>query len=323
MPLRLRAFSVSLATDAVLQQQQRQWGCAALGARALSTTPRLEKMSRARQRMFDWMKSREGVELARSSGRGPRYLGPMEDQPFPLNPLFRSQPVLDDQTKEIIWEKVIKNGEALKAVSAEMSIDVRRIAAVVRLKEMQRQWERDGIRLATPYAKAVMGMLPKTSWREGEDNPPHEAINEVHVHKWSMRQLFVPVSESRHFTRADAAKAFHDKLLPVDARSPMPQLIDMEKRVQRGASKEESMKKFKRATQKEEETLARRIEQERAEEARKTTRHFTGRYEFRFKEISVDDVGKEGRSAKGTGWRYGAPLQDRKRGMVKIPTSVP
>lgn len=72
-----------------------------------------------------------------------QYLGPMADQPFPNNPLFRSQPVLDNDTKELIWEKVTQRGEALKSVSAEMGVDVRRVAAVVRLKQVEKQWIKD------------------------------------------------------------------------------------------------------------------------------------------------------------------------------------
>lgn len=47
-----------------------------------------------------------------------------------------------------------------------------------------------------------------------------------------------------------------------------------------------------------------------------------GKWEFRFKDISVQDVGKDGRSRKGVGFRYGLPAQDRKRGQIKIPTRV-
>ncbi|GAB0143779.1 hypothetical protein EsHS_00004284 [Epichloe bromicola] len=279
-------------------------------------------MSKARQQMYQWLKSRDGQELA-EGGRGPRYLGPFQDQPFPQNPLFRSQPVLDEQTRELIWDKVTKRGESLKAVSAEMGVDVRRVAAVVRLKEVEKQWVKDGSRLATPYAKAVMSMLPKTSYREGEKNEPHEPVNEVHVHKLTMQQLFVPVSESRQFTREDAAKAFHETMLSADARSPQPQLIKMERDILKGLPREESREKFRARVQKEEDSVARKLAREQAMEEQMTSRVQTDRYEFRFKEVVVDDVGRNGRSRKGTGWRYGAPFDDRKRGVVKIPTSVP
>jgi hypothetical protein len=168
-----------------------------------------------------------------------------------------------------------------------------------------------------------MNMLPKTSYREGEKNLPHEPVNEIHVHKLTMQQLFVPVSESRHFTREDAAKAFHDSMLSVDARSPQPELIKMEREILNGKSRQESLAKFKEATQNEEDRVARRIAGEQRREEEATTRVKTDRYEFRFKEINADDVGYNGRSRKGTGWRYGAPFDDRKRGLVKIPTSVP
>lgn len=47
-----------------------------------------------------------------------------------------------------------------------------------------------------------------------------------------------------------------------------------------------------------------------------------GRTEFRFRKISVESVGKDGRSQFGVGARYGAPHEDRKRGAVKIPVRV-
>ncbi|KAG6034234.1 hypothetical protein E4U41_006626 [Claviceps citrina] len=319
MPPRISGSSTALAADLALTPSTR---LAPLFARSFSSTQCREKMSRARQRMYQWINSRDGQELAQG-GRGPRYLGPFQDQPFPQNPLFRSQPVLDDQTRELIWDKIMRRGESLKAVSAEMGVDVRRVAAVVRLKEVERQWQKEGKRLATPYAKAVMSMLPKTSYREGEKNDSHEPVNEVHVHKLTMQQLFVPVSESRQFTREDAAKAFHESMLPADARSPQPQLIKMERDILRGMSREESREKFRAGVQNEEDFVAKKLAAEQAKEEQMTRRVKTDRYEFRFKEIVVDDVGRDGRSRKGTGWRYGAPFDDRKRGVVKIPTSVP
>lgn len=166
-------------------------------------------------------------------------------------------------------------------------------------------------------------MLPKTSYREGEATAPHEPVNEVHVHKLTMQQLFVPVSESMHFTREDAAKAFHESMLSADKRSPQPQLIQMERDVLEGMSRADSLDRFRQRVQKEEDTIAKKIARNQAREEQMTSRVKTDRCEFRFKEIVVDDVGRDGRSRKGTGWRYGAPFDDRKRGVIKIPTSVP
>lgn len=181
-----------------------------------------------------------------------------------------------------------------------------------------------------------MDMLPQTRWFEGEKNKPHEPINDIPVHKLSVQQLFVPVSESRHFTREDAAKAFHERLLSADARSPHQQLIRMERELAADTTtttttkaedkleaREEALAKFREAARDEEEKYAKQLADKHAKEEKAIKRVDTGRYEFRVKEVNADNVGRDGKSRRGVGWRYGAPLPDRKRGMVKIPTSVP
>ncbi|KAI5463976.1 eukaryotic mitochondrial regulator protein-domain-containing protein [Mariannaea sp. PMI_226] len=321
MPPRIPAASVPLAGLEAAGWLPRSSVVVPL-SRTFSTTECREKMSKNRQRMYDWLKSRHGSSMAEAPSN-PNYLGPFKDQPFPLNPLFRSQSVLDESMRDLIWDKVTVRGESLKAVSAEMGVDVRRVAAVVRLKEVEKRWVMDGKKLATPYAKAVMKMLPKTTFREGEENTPHEPVNEIHVHNLTMQQLFVPVSESRHFTREDAASAFHERVLSADVRSPQPQLIEMEKRVLQGTKREASLDQFKEDTQKEEDAVAQKLQQRQLRDFKQRKVVKTDRYQFRFHPINVDDVGRNGRSRKGTGWRYGAPHEDRKRGLVKIPTSVP
>ena len=62
--------------------------------------------------------------------------------PFPQNPFFRSQSVLDEKARESIWRRVQEKREPMKVVSADMGVDVRRVAAVVRLKEIEKSWVR-------------------------------------------------------------------------------------------------------------------------------------------------------------------------------------
>lgn len=139
MPPRVCGASTPLAgLDAAVSISSRSTSSPFL--RTFSTTPCREKMSKGRARMFEWLNSGNGRNLA-EPGNGPNYLGPHQDQPFPLNPLFRSQPVLADSTRDLIYDKVTRKGESLKAVSAEMHVDVRRVAAVVRLKEVENQWK--------------------------------------------------------------------------------------------------------------------------------------------------------------------------------------
>jgi hypothetical protein len=88
--------------------------------------------------MFEWF-GEIGNDYETPKGR-PNYLGPMPDQPFPMNPFFRSQPVLDEDARELIWDRVVNKEEPMKVVSADLGVDIRRVAAVVRLKEVEKRW---------------------------------------------------------------------------------------------------------------------------------------------------------------------------------------
>lgn len=62
--------------------------------------------------------------------------------PFPNNNKFVSQPVLSDELREEVWERVMRLGRSVRQVSAELGIDMTRVGAVVRLKEIEKEWER-------------------------------------------------------------------------------------------------------------------------------------------------------------------------------------
>lgn len=94
--------------------------------------------------MQDWFK-KTGKDLKTHRPGQPTYLkgnntnGP--PRPFPSNPAFISQPVLSEEARELIWNKVMVKWEGVKAVSAELGVDQRRVAAVVRMKEVEKDWE--------------------------------------------------------------------------------------------------------------------------------------------------------------------------------------
>lgn len=111
--------------------------------RAFSTTQRREKTSRARRDMYTWLASRRGRELEQHTSYGPKYLGGSTDQPFPLNPLFRSDPVLDEESREAIWQRAMEKGHALKEIAYDVGADVRRIAAIIRLKQVEKNMVND------------------------------------------------------------------------------------------------------------------------------------------------------------------------------------
>lgn len=180
--------------------------------------------------------------------------------------------------------------------------------------------------MAERYHEAVQGMLPKTDWdpkEQGIERPKknHESINDLPVHAATGNQIWLPTAESRHFTRADAAKVFDDKLLPADARVPHPELAVLHKEVLEGLTVEERQKRADNREAKHDKKRNAALARQAVKEA-STKRVDIGRYVYQFTEIKVDDAGKDGRGVNGVGWRYGAPLMDRSRGQHKIPQTV-
>ena len=166
-------------------------------------------------------------------------------------------------------------------------------------------------------------MLPTTQFRP--DYPtPHESINDLPVHKDTLRQVFLPVSESRHFTRVDAGKVFSPTLLPADDRIPHPELIQLERDRRSDMTAEERIAKHREKLKAEQKEKEDRERVRKAKEEREVKRIVPpqGRWEFRFRDVSVESVGKDGRDRRGVGARYGIPHEDRKRGQIKIPTRV-
>ncbi|KAI0458485.1 eukaryotic mitochondrial regulator protein-domain-containing protein [Xylaria acuta] len=293
-----------------------------------STTASRPKFTKARRLFRAWERTDGRLYRKPKTGQ-PQYLmargnSEASDRPFPLNPYFKSPKVLDERARELIWEKVMRDGETIKAVSAEFGVDIRRVAAVVRLKEVEKDWIAKDKPLAKPYAKAVLSMLPTFYINPNQSNPPFEPINELHVHPYTMQQLFWPTSESRHFTREDAAKAFHSTLLSADKRVPHPELIEMEREVEQGRPLWDASERFKQAVMESERKAAEKQVAKAAREEKMTTRINTERFEFRFKQFNSENVGPKGRSRRLVGWRYGTPHDDRSKGhQIKIPTSVP
>ncbi|GAP89934.1 putative 37S ribosomal protein mitochondrial [Rosellinia necatrix] len=306
-------------------------------AASFSTTASRPKFSKARRLFREWERNQGAVFRRHTTPGRPTYLLPFganrgsarfQDEdltgPFPLNPHFKGVKVLDEQARKLIWQKVMRDGETIKGVSAEFGVDIRRVAAIVRLKEVEQDWLAKGKPLARPYAKAVLSMMHTHYIHANQANPPFEPINELHVHPYTMQQIFWPTSESRHFTREDAAKAFHATLLSPDKRVPHPELIEMEREIEHGRPLWDASERFKQAVMESERRAAEKQIARAAREEKRTTRINTERFEFRFKQFNSENVGRDGRSRRAVGWRYGAPHDDRSKGhQIKIPTSVP
>lgn len=178
--------------------------------------------------------------------------------------------------------------------------------------------------LAKPYQDAVLAMLPQTQYRPNLPGKmtPHETINDLPVHPSTRQQIFYPVSESRQFTREDAAKAFDETLLPADKRIAHPELIDIEKDNIAGLKREERTKRQQERDRVAAEAKA--IQEEKRERWEERTQKVVPgrRWDFKFQDFSAEKVGPTGRARNAVGIRYGMPHDDRKRGLIKIPTSV-
>ncbi|PGH12293.1 hypothetical protein AJ79_04359 [Helicocarpus griseus UAMH5409] len=134
----------------------------------------------------------------------------LEDlRPFPLNPSFVSEPVLSEELRNEIHRQVVELGKPPREISVLYGVDLKRVAAVVRLVELEKKWINQGKSRALPYARAVHQMVPTTPLkRGGERIVPHESINDLPVHRLTEAQIFHPVAESRQFTRVDAGRVF-------------------------------------------------------------------------------------------------------------------
>ena len=65
----------------------------------------------------------------------------LEDlRPFPLNKFFRSQPVLSEDLREAIHQFVARDGHSLQLASTAFGVSNERVGAVVRLKQMEKEW---------------------------------------------------------------------------------------------------------------------------------------------------------------------------------------
>lgn len=89
----------------------------------------------------------EGEKAAQREGEQNLAMGepiPVETSedfaPFPTNRQFRSEPVLSEELREEIWNRVISQGKSVRAVSADLGVEMNRVGAVVRLKTVEKEW---------------------------------------------------------------------------------------------------------------------------------------------------------------------------------------
>ncbi|KAJ9632762.1 uncharacterized protein PV06_02733 [Exophiala oligosperma] len=264
-----RAFSSTPTSQTRLRAEMFAWlqGPGAVFKRPL---PGSTNYLSAYDRRGNLLRDRDGQSGASPDGSSENTTRAESEEdlrPFPRNSHFISQSVLSEELQHEIWHRVQVLQKSVRQVSVEMGVDMRRVAAVVRLIEVEKKMQAEGQELAIPYAKAVHSMVPVNRLNQTTRKPmePHESINDLEQHPLTFPQLFHPTSESRAFNRTDAGRVFsgaprlpddqdagqggkparepwedtkpeyvgkaghsHPILKPADARIPHPQMIAYE-----------------------------------------------------------------------------------------------
>lgn len=80
-------------------------------------------------------------------------------RPFPLNRFFRSQPVLSEELREAIYQRVKRDGATVSLASVEFGVSNERVGAVVRLKQMEKEWIAQVCSCSFLYSLPLLDMM--------------------------------------------------------------------------------------------------------------------------------------------------------------------
>lgn len=79
-------------------------------------------------------------------------------RPYPQNSYFHSQAVLSEELRTEIWRRVTELKEPIKMVSSSFGVSIERVAAVVRMKEMEQNWQEE-VSTRTPFPRRCRDTL--------------------------------------------------------------------------------------------------------------------------------------------------------------------
>lgn len=94
--------------------------------------------------MFAWLNT-EGAALKNHTPGETNYLPTRNFRdnapptPFPNNDRFISESVLSEELRNEIYTRVVTKKKSVRAVSVELGVEMKRIAAVVRLVELEKR----------------------------------------------------------------------------------------------------------------------------------------------------------------------------------------
>lgn len=99
--------------------------------------------TKLRRQMFEWLNN-EGAALKHHTPGRTNYLKGGSDEgggsrPFPNNQNFFSESILSEELRNEIYVRVVEKKQSVRTVSVQLGIDMKRIAAVVRLVELEKR----------------------------------------------------------------------------------------------------------------------------------------------------------------------------------------
>ena len=150
------------------------------------------------------------VNMTKSSN-GPVYLG--RSTPFPYNPEFRPPPPLADSVKESLFATWRSDPVewTLRKLSIKYGISMERSKAIIKLKSIQTELEKNGFRINKVYLRAMernIGAKTSSGVVESSSQASHKVAH-------YMPPKLVAIPEGQQISPEEAAKLLDRKLKPI------------------------------------------------------------------------------------------------------------
>lgn len=135
-------------------------------SRQFSATAAPRAQTKLRRQMFEWLDG-EGAVFKHHIPGQTNYVtslkqrdneGSDKARPFPNNQSFFSEPILSEELRNEVYNRVVEQKKSARVVSVELGVDMKRIAAVVRLVELEKR-QRAQVR-TSPFLSFFPHCLP-------------------------------------------------------------------------------------------------------------------------------------------------------------------
>ncbi|KAI8825800.1 eukaryotic mitochondrial regulator protein-domain-containing protein, partial [Fimicolochytrium jonesii] len=127
-------------------------------------------------------------------------------QPFPMNPFFKPKSPLSDATRTDIFSKYLSDPSAWtpRALAEKFGLSIVRVQAILRLKALQQQMEKDKVPLQTGLTRGMEAMLGAETLSAADgQKKPRERLRATPAKR--LQPFFRMMDEEEAFLPEDAA----------------------------------------------------------------------------------------------------------------------